>query len=340
MRLQKADQAAEKALRLGSDLPRVHLALGYYYLYAYRDEDQALKHLEIAEKSLPNNVEILVGKAAIIVTKGHWEEYIHLNENAQAVSPQDFSILTDLAEGYWVTRRFRKSIDACNQAIALSPNSAWPYLFKVFAYWSWKGPCEVSHDALKHVGNKHEWYLFSWWTQETGQGNYQAALQLMSDTSIIWGTNNKMWAIPRTMFDAFIYDYLDEQELALANYAAGIKILEKEVIAIPNDPRYHSSLGIAYAGVGKKEEAIKEGLKAEALLPVSSDAMYGLGILQDLAIIYTMVGESDLALDQVDKLLSIPSWITPVWLGWDIRLAPLKSHPGYKELLTKYTIDE
>jgi serine/threonine-protein kinase len=340
LRLKKANQAAAKALRLGSDQPRVHLALGYYYLYAYRDEDQALKHLEIAEKSLPNDVEILVEKAAIIVTKGRWEEYIHLLEKAQQVNPHDVSILTDLAEGYWVTHRFRSTIDDCNQAIALSPNSSWPYIFKAFGYWSWKGPCKESQDALKHIGNTHEWYLFSWWFQETGEGDYQAALQLMSDTSIIWGTNNKMWAIPRTMFNAFIYDYLDEQELALVNYKAAMEILEKKVADIPNDPRYHSSLGIAYAGLGKKEEAIKEGLKAEALLPISRDAMYGLGILQDLAIIYTMVGELDLAIAQLDQLLSIPSWITPVWLGWEIRFAPLKSHPWYKRLLANYEIDE
>ncbi|HBE41551.1 MAG TPA: hypothetical protein DDW27_10185 [Bacteroidales bacterium] len=340
LRLEKANQAAAKALRLGSDQPRVHLALGYYYLYAYRDEDQALKHLEIAEKSLPNDVEILVEKAAIIVTKGRWEEYIHLLEKAQQVSPHDVSIITDLAEGYWVTRRFRNTIDVCNQAIALSPNSSWPYIFKAWGYWSWKGPCTESRDALKHIGNTHEWYLFSWWFQEIGEGDYQAAMQLMSDTSIIWGTNNKMWAIPRTMFDAFIYDYLDEQELALSNYKAAMEILEKKVSDIPNDPRYHSALGIAYAGLGKKEEAIKEGLRAEALLPISKDAMYGLGILQDLAIIYTMVGESDLAIAQLDQLLSIPSWFTPAWLGWEIRFAPLKSHPRYKELLTNHAIFE
>ena len=340
LRLEKANQAARKAIRLGSDQPRVHLALGYYYLYAYRDEDQALKHLEIAEKSLPNDVEIMVEKAAIIVTKGRWEEYIHLLEKAHQISPNDVSILTDLAEGYWITRRFGNTIDACNQAIKISPVSSWPYLFKVFGIWSWKGPCKESRDALKHVDNSDEWYLFSWWFQEVGEGNYKAALQLMSDTSIIWGTNNKMWAIPRNLFNAFIYDYLDEPELAVTNYKTAVNILQKKVAEIPADPRYHSSLGLAYAGMGNKEEAIREGLKAEALLPISKDAMYGLGILQDLAIIYTMVGECDQAIDQLDKLLSIPSWFTPVWLGWEIRFAPLKSHSRYKELLTNHAIDE
>ncbi len=34
----------------------------------------------------------------------------------------------------------------------------------------------------------------------------------------VWGTNNKMWAIPQTMFNAFIYDYLDKPELAHTDY--------------------------------------------------------------------------------------------------------------------------
>jgi TolB-like protein/Flp pilus assembly protein TadD len=339
-RLEKANQAAARALTLGSDQPRVHLALGYYYLYAYRDENQALKHLEIAEKSLPNDVEILIEKASIIVTRGRWDEYIHLLERAKQASPNDASVLSDLAEGYWVTRRFRNTIDACNQAIALSPNSSWPYLYKIFGYWSWKGPCQESRDALKHIRREDEWYLFSWWFQETGEGNYQAALSLMSDTTMVWGTNNKMWAIPRTLFNAFIYDYLNERELASSNFKAAMEILEKKIVDTPDDPRYHSALGIAYAGLGKKEEAIAEGLKAEALLPDSKDAMYGLGILQDLAVIYTMAGEFDLAFDQLDKLLSIPSWITTEWLDWEIRFAPLKSHARYKRLLADHTVKE
>ncbi len=340
LRLEKANKAAVKALKFGPDQPRVHIALGYYYLYAYRDEAQALKHLEIAEKSLPNDVEILVEKAAIIVTEGRWEEHIHLLEKAQKLSPHDASIITDLAEAYWVTHRFKNAVDACNQAIAISPNSTWPYLYKIFGYWSWKGPCKESREAIKHVGKKHEWYLFSRYFQEIGEGNFQSALQLASDTTFGWGVNNKMWTMPRAMLLAFVYDYLDKPELAHAGYKAAMEILEKKVAEIPNDPRYHSALGIAYAGFGKKEEAINEGIKAVTILPLSKDAVYGLAMAHDLAIIYTMVGEYDRAFDQLDQLLSIPNWITPVWLGWDIRFAPLKSDPRYKKLLTKHTIEE
>lgn len=45
-RYRMASEVAGNALRLGYDQARVHIALGYYYLYAFRDENQALKHLE------------------------------------------------------------------------------------------------------------------------------------------------------------------------------------------------------------------------------------------------------------------------------------------------------
>jgi TolB-like protein/Flp pilus assembly protein TadD len=339
-RFEKANQAAAKAIKFGSDQPRVHIALGYYYLYTFRDNEQALKHLEIAEKSLPSNVEIMVEKADIFLTRGKWEECIRLLEKAQKLSPNDASIPTDLALCYWYTRRYNEEMDACNKAVTLAPNSTWPYLYKIFGYWSWKGPCKESSDAIKFVDKEHEWYLFTLFWQLAGEGNFEEALQLMSDTNRVWGTHTKMWAIPQSIFKAFIYEYLNKPELAYAGFEDGMEVLEKKVAEVPADPRYHSALGIAYAGLGRKEEAIREGLKAVELLPESKDAVYGVGHLQDLAIIYTMVGEYNLAINQWDQLLSLPSWITPVWLDWDIRLAPLKSHPGYKELLANHAFGQ
>jgi len=339
-RFEKANQAAAKAIKFGSDQPRVHIALGYYYLYTFRDNEQALKHLEIAEKSLPNNVEIMVEKADIILTSGKWEECIRLLEKAQQLSPNDALIPTNLALCYWYTRRYRDEMNACDKAVTLAPNSTWPYLYKIFGYWSWKGPCKESSDAIKSVNKEHEWYQFSLFWQLVGEANFEEALQLMSDTNEVWGTHTKMWAVPKSIFKSFIYEYQNESELAHAGFEAAADIMEKKVAEVPADARYHSALGIAYAGLGRKEEAINEGLKAVELLPVSKDAVYGVGHLHDLAIIYTMVGEYDLAINQLDQLLSLPSWITPVWLGWDIRLAPLKSHPGYKELLSNHALGQ
>ena len=71
---------------------------------------------------------------------------------------------------------------------------------------------------------------------------------------------------------------------------------------------------------------------------MSKDALYGIPYVEDLAIIYTLLGDFDRALDQVEYLLSVPSWISPAYLETDIRFAPLKSLPKYKDLVSKYAI--
>jgi TolB-like protein/Flp pilus assembly protein TadD len=335
-RRSKADLAASRALEFGQDQPRVHLALGYYYLYAYRDNTRALHHLEIAEKDLPNNVDILTGKAAVCIPSGRWDEYNELYEKAAEMSPRDPSILTDQAEGLWITRQYNDVFDVCDRAIALDPELTWPYLYEVFSIWALKGPDGQSHKILGSVDHDHEWYSWCWYYQEMGEGNYEAALRVMSDTSVEWVVNTKICYMPKEIFAAFIYDYKNEDQLARDHYEAAIGMLEKAVRETPNDPRCHSALGIACAGTGQKERAIREGKKAVGLLPISVDALYGITYVYDLAAIYSMTGEYDLALENVGYLMSIPSWFSMTWLDWDIRFMPLKTHPGYQELRLKY----
>jgi len=255
--LMKAKKAAANALRLGSDQPKVHIELGYYYQWALKDKVQALKQFEIAEKSLPNDFDVLLGKSEIIRTSGRWDEYYKMLEKLNQRRPNNASTLTNMAEVCWWTRRHKESVDFFNQAIAISPNNTTPYIYKAFNYMSWIGSGEESLEAIKHIGSKNEWYLIAWFFQEAGTGNLENALKSASDTSLGWGVNNKMWIIPRPMLAAFIYDYQNESELALINYNLSKKILEEKVKQFPDNRRFHGALGIALAGIGKKEEAIK-----------------------------------------------------------------------------------
>jgi serine/threonine-protein kinase len=338
-RLEKADLAAASALEFGKGQPRVHLALGYYYLYGYRDHEKALHHLDMAEKGLPNNVEILTGKAAIFLPSGRWEEYNKLYERAATMSPMDPSILTNQAEGLWITRQYEAVLDVCDRAIALDPELTWPYLYKVFSIWGWKGPNEESRKTLESIDPEHEWYLWCRYWQEMGEGNLDAALRLMTDSTLDWGVDQKICYMPKELFAAFIYAHKNEEKLAREHYQKAVKLMQKAIQDVPNDPRYHSALGIAYAGTGQKKLAIQEGKKAVDLLPLSVDALYGITYVFDLAVNYTMLGEYNLAFENLAQLLSIPSWITTTWLHWDVRFIPLKSHAGYQELMAKYSVN-
>jgi tetratricopeptide (TPR) repeat protein len=95
----------------------------------------------------------------------------------------------------------------------------------------------------------------------------------------------------------------------------------------------HSALGIAYAGLGKKEEAIREGQLAVELLPETTDAWAGLWRLEDLARIYVMVGEYDLAVEKLEYLLTIPSELSVPLVQLDPTWKPLHNHPRFKKLI-------
>jgi serine/threonine-protein kinase len=92
-------------------------------------------------------------------------------------------------------------------------------------------------------------------------------------------------------------------------------------------------LGMSDAGVGRKDEALREGRRAAELLPVTKDAMTGAEILRNLAITYAWVGEKDLAIKQLEELLPLYGPISYGQLHlhpwWD----PLRDDPRFERLV-------
>ncbi|HOX87271.1 MAG TPA: protein kinase [bacterium] len=334
-RLEKAVQAAEQAKRLSPESAAVHLALGYYQIYAYRNPDRAEAEFAIAEKGMPNSFEIYLAHSAVATLRGDWQGGMESSRKAFELSPRDASVAVDLAEIYWVLRRFQESVNTCDLAIELAPDDAWPYLIKTFALWSWKGGFGETRALLQAVSPDHEWSPWSWFWQNMMEKEYQQAIDQLSQSSIDW-IETKCWAMPVELLTAEAYDHLGENEKSLRDYQAAKILLQDRVQQHPDDPRYHSSLGIAYASLGQKEAALQEGRKAASLLTVDRDAFYGIPYIEDLAYIYLVVGETDSALARLDKLLSIPSWISPAWLQNNPRWSKLYKDPRFVEILLKH----
>jgi hypothetical protein len=105
--------------------------------------------------------------------------------------------------------------------------------------------------------------------------------------------------------------------------------------AVLEDPRFHSSLGIAYAGLGRCREAAREGERVTGLLPLSVDALYGIPYLWDLSAIRAMCGDAAGAVAIVKELLTVPSWISPAFLENDFRLDGVRDDPAFQDLVRR-----
>ena len=103
--------------------------------------------------------------------------------------------------------------------------------------------------------------------------------------------------------------------------------------ATPDDAQRRVFLGLALAYLGRNAEAMKEGERAVALWPTSRDGYIGPYLQHQLARIYTVVGEPDKAVDQLEALLKTPYFLSRGWLRIDPNFAPLKGNPRFETLV-------
>ena len=109
----------------------------------------------------------------------------------------------------------------------------------------------------------------------------------------------------------------------------------------PNSAERHAYLGLLYAFMQRKDDAIREGHRAAELKPESADAYDGAIMNSILALIYARCGEKDLAFPLLERLLKTPGAVDSVdysitvndlkfrW-EWD----PIRSDPRFQKLIS------
>jgi TolB-like protein/Flp pilus assembly protein TadD len=333
----RAKRAINRAADLSPDSPHVHLATGLYYLWVFRDPEKALHEFERAEKGLPSSGAVIEAKAAVFELQGRWDDVIDAYDQAFMLSPRDASLAMARAHAQWVTRHYEDAIEACDQAIALAPDDAWGYLYKAFIYWCWNGDTKRARAAIASIPCEHVWIPWALYWTDLYERKYEDAIERLDAVSGDW-IRIKICARPLVLLRGFAYELMNESEQAREQYESARKMLEQEIKKVPDDPRYHGSLGITYANLGLKEQAVEHGKQAVKLLPVSKDAFYGVPYVLDLAFIYTIIGEHDKALQQLEYLLSMPSWCSVPYYEMDPRWDRLRDNPKFQEMMKKYVV--
>jgi len=334
-RLALAKYNVDRALQVNPDLPEAHRALGFYYYWGHLDYDSALDQFAIVQKSLPNDSTLLAGIAYVLRRQGNLEKAAVTLEKALELSPRDIGLILNLGETFCHLRKHQQAERYYDLAILLFPDRPGAYDHKAWLYMIAEGNSEKARAFLRMAQTNFKSgenpFINTLAKLDEFDGHYQEALDLFSLKSE--DVDNLIWFVPNALRYAQIYGYMKEDELSKKYHNEARIILESKIKESPDDERLHSSLGIAYAGLGRREDAIRHGKLGIELLPVSKDAMRGPFRIEDLALIYVMVGEFDAAIDELEDMLSIPGQLSVPFLKIDPDWDPLRDHPRFKKLV-------
>ncbi len=336
-RMNKAKEAAEKAFQLDPEAAETHFALGFYYYHCQLEYDQALKHFALAQKKQPMNTQILEGIAYVKRRQGKLDEAATCLKLATEVDPLSPRIALELGTTYLLIRKYQEAERLYDRAIFLNPDSSRTFWCKTRLYLIAEGNItkarQVLEEASKNIATINPNLItYLWVLVDIFDKKYQEALARLASAPGE-AFEDQFFVVPKAQLAAQIYGLMSKPELEKSSYDTARRFLEERIRQSQEDSRLISALGIAYAGLGRKNEAIEAAERATKLLPIFQDAWLGAARLQDLAQVLTMVGEYNRAFDLIEHLLSTPGELSVAWLRLDPVWSPLLTQPRFKKLL-------
>ena len=304
-----AEREADRASALQPDLPQSLLAMGYVHYYGHRDYASALAEFERAREGWPSNSDIDAAIANIHRRQGRWDDAIAGFERAAVYDPRNPHWPALLGDTLAVLRRYDDSAAAYERAQAADPDDYAAVIYKSLALLMAGKLDEASATLDRLPRGVDPGGVASTLRFEVARigGDPDAALAAIA--------NAPEWAeapyspafVPIELLRAEALEQKGDADGARAAFAISRDKLRKLAGEQPDNPGVLSLLGIAEAGVGEKDAALRDAHRAVELLPVTTDALDGPAFLGGEAEVLARIGDDDGAVRLLRALLAMPS---------------------------------
>jgi TolB-like protein/class 3 adenylate cyclase/Tfp pilus assembly protein PilF len=338
-RLALADAAVEAASRLRPDAGETHLARAQNLYQGYHDYDGALAELELARQTVPNDWRVFFWTGLIERRQGRWEESIRNSERGISLDPRNFFMLEQTAESYKSLRRYAKEKSTYDRVLAFEPDDAVTTVERALIELNSKADTRPLHQLINSIRAANPaatpsiadaWLLCALAERDTAAAK-NALIALGENPISLAAVDHVLFN--RLFVEGVIARMTKEDDRARSAFTAARTEQEKVLQAQPNYGPALCTLGLIDAGLGRKEEALREGRRAVELLPPEKDALDGSATVKYLAMIAAWVGDEDLACEQLATAVRIPSGLSYGQLKllpfWD----PLRGDPRFEKLV-------
>jgi TolB-like protein/Tfp pilus assembly protein PilF len=336
-RLALADAALGKAQAIQADSDELHFARGWYFFQGLRDYDRARAELLLAQRTLPNNADIFSLAGSIDRRQGRWQQSTQELQRAVNLDPSNLFRLQQLAASYHVLRRYAAEDAIYNRALAVAPEDKSIPVSRARIELDARGDTRPLRETISRLlqqdpksADEFPAGLIDQALCDRGRGAAERALHAITTGELVF-----FFRTPAGFVEGLVARSFEDKARAESAFNQARSEQEKIVRQQPDYAAGIGILGLIDAALGRKEEAIREGVHACQLVPVKKDAVDGAELIVNLALIYAWTGETDQAFEQLNAVVRIPSNLSYGLLKlhpqWDL----LRSDPRFDSLLAR-----
>jgi tetratricopeptide (TPR) repeat protein len=331
-----ADELSRRALELAPGLAEGHWARGHYYYRTQLDYDAAMTEVERALESRPGESDFVLLAGDILRRDGEMREALAFYERSVELAPRDPNTHSTVCETRALLREYAEADPSCERAVELQPDYFAAHHQLAQTRIATVGDTAAARrwlvEAMTQAGGRSSIDNFQLYNLEMMERNPRAAVAAAAAFEK-GAFSNQFQYLPTSLAAGFAHRLADDSAASRAAFEAARAELQALVDADPTEPRYRSALGLALAGLGRNEEAIREGEEGLRLMPPEKEAWRGAWRVADLARIEAMAGREDEAIERLRYLLSVPSdfsvWLLRLDPAWD----PLRGNPEFMALV-------
>ena len=333
-RLEKMKAAIEAALRIDPGSGEAHLARALYFYRGFRDFGHARQELAKARETLPNDPNVLFYSGVFDYRQGDWETATRRIEQAVDLDPRNLLYVQQMALCYQPQRRYADEIRMWEKALSIVPGDATSRIYRALVPANSRGdmkPYEetlaalIAEDPAIAPDLDDPYYTLR-------QRNAESAARALRNYSEE-GAGAYGIFYPRSYWEGVVARWQGDSAGAAGAFTKARDQIEKKLQDQPDFAAALSLLGLIDAGLGRKEEAVREGRRACEVMPMSQDAVDGVAFVVNLAQIYAWTGDKDRAVDQLAAALKVPNdchygelLLHPHWDA-------LRGHPPFEKIV-------